>query len=193
MLKLGITGGIGSGKSIICKVFKTLGTPVYEADTRAKELTSDPRIRKDIIELLGSEAYTSNGYNREYVAGVVFNNPAILQKINAIIHPAVDKDFTSWAAKHTQYKYVVKEAAILFESGAYKRMDQTVYVSAPESVRIKRVTKRDGVKEEQVRLRIQNQWSADNIRSLADSMIVNDEKHLVLPQILQIHNELINR
>ena len=190
MLKLGITGGIGSGKSTVCKIFKSLQVPVYHADDRAKELVyTDEVLRNDIISEFGEKAFTHSTYNREYIASVVFGDKDKLEILNQIIHPRVEKDFEDWYRKQKS-NYVVHEAAILFESGVYKQMDYTLFIDAPVNYRIERVMKRDEITEEQVRVRLNNQWPADKISELADWVIVNDGKTLILPQILEIHNYL---
>lgn len=193
MLKLGITGGIGSGKSIICKIFSALGAPVYHADTRAHFLVEyDQELKKHILNLLGPEAYEGQKYNREYVARKVFADEGLMQQLNRIIHPAVEADFTSWAEAHSEYSYVVKEAAILFESGADKSVDRTVYIDAGEDIRVQRVVKRNHVSAESVRSRMKFQWPAEKIRPLADMVIENNGNTLILPGILKIHFQLIS-
>ena len=190
MLKLGITGGIGSGKSTICKIFKSLQVPVYHADDRAKYLVSaDKEIQNDIISVFGEKAFTHSTYNREYIASVVFKDKNKLESLNRIVHPRVEKDFSDWYQKQN-CSYIVHEAAILFESGVYKQMDYTLFIDAPVNYRIERVVKRDKVSEKQVIVRLNNQWPADKISEMADWVIVNDGKTLILPQILEIHNYL---
>lgn len=190
MLKVGITGGIGSGKSIICQVFKALQVPVYNADEHAKIIVeTDPNIKSRIIKIFGEQSYTGSTYNRKYIAEKVFNNKLLLEKLNKIVHPAVANDFSNWIKKF-KFPYVIEEAAILFESGAHEKMDKIIVVEAPEELRIKRIRKRDGLKEEEIRFRVQNQWSTDKLVALADWVINNNDKILVLPQILHLHNKL---
>ncbi len=191
MLKLGVTGGIGSGKSITCRIFSTLGVPVYNADEKAKLLVNtDEDIRNTIIREFGSESFTNSTYNRQFIASVVFKDKKKLQLLNRIIHPAVEKDFKNWYRKQDYY-YIIHEAAILFESGTDKFMDYTLLIDAPENYRIDRVTKRDKTTQKEVALRLKNQWPADKISKMADWVIVNDGKTLILPQILKIHHYLI--
>lgn len=191
MLKIGITGGIGSGKSIVCSVFRLLGVPVYHADDRAKYLMeNDIDIRTQIISLFGDEAYNGSNYNRKYIASLVFTNDSLLTKLNNIVHPYVANDFILWTELFKESAYVIEEAAILFESGAGKKMDYNILVDAPEEQRIKRVMKRDNLTEEEVRIRINKQISTDKIRHLVDWIIVNNNKQLILPQILKIHSQL---
>lgn len=193
MLKLGVTGGIGSGKSLVCNIFTALGTPVYHADERAKILVNThDEIRKTILKEFGETSFTGSHYNKQYMASIVFKDPKRLQILNSIIHPMVEEDFRKWCQKHNYY-YVVHEAAILFESGAHKHMDYTLLIDAPVNLRIERVTKRDNISKQQVELRIANQWATDKIREMADWVIVNNGKSLILPQIMEIHNFLIKK
>lgn len=190
MQKIGITGGIGSGKSYICTCFEHIGIPVYYADTEAKRLTNlNSNIREEISKLLGSKSYNSDGLNRAYVASKVFNNKDLLNKLNQIIHPAVEIDFIQWANQQ-HAPYVLKEAAILFESGSYKNTDHVIVVDAPLELRIKRVLERDKTTREEILKRIQNQWTTDKKKNLADFVIYNDDKTLILPQILRIDKTL---
>ncbi|WP_167615067.1 dephospho-CoA kinase [Maribellus sediminis] len=188
---VGITGGIGSGKSTVCKVFRFLGVPVFEADTVAKHLTNTkPVIRKGLIELFGSDIYTENGtLDRKKLAGYIFNNDIQLQKVNELIHPVVRAEFLAWAKEQTA-PYVIHEAAILFESGFYKMMDYTLLVSAPEKERIARVMKRDKVTEQQVIERIKKQWPDSEKRKLATAEIKNSDSDLILPGIIKIDKQL---
>lgn len=194
MLKLGVTGGIGSGKSIVCKVFQELRVPVYYADLRARALTETSlSLKQRIIRLLGSESFNSQGYNRKYVANVVFSDREKLAGLNAIVHPAVNLDFEQWLIARKQYSYIVKEAALLFESGSNKTMDYTIYINAPVELRASRVIKRDGLSKSEIISRIKNQTPADKIMPLTDRVIENDDKQLVLPKVLEIHNMLMKR
>ncbi len=188
---VGITGGIGSGKSTVCKVFRFLGAPVFEADSVAKHLTNtNPVIRKGLIELFGSDIYTENGtVDRKKLAGYIFNNDIQLQKVNELIHPVVRADFLTWE-KAQLAPYVIHEAAILFESGFYKMMDYTLLVSAPEHERIERVMKRDKISEQQVMERIKKQWPDSEKRKLATLEIKNSDSDLILPGIIKIDKQL---
>ena len=195
-LKIGITGGIGSGKSVVCEIFKILGIPVYDADTRAKALmTEDKNTVKSIKEAFGPEAYTPDGLlNRTYLAKTVFNNREKLQLLNSIVHPAVARDYEKWVISHSQSPYLIKEAALLVESGSYTQLDVLINVTAPEALRIARVVKRDPHRtEEDVRKIISNQLD-DRARSAkAQYVIVNDDKSLLIPQVLKIHRQLLNK
>ena len=189
MIKIGITGGLGSGKSTVCKVFKVLGIPVFNADEEARRLMQeDKNLVEKIKELFGEEAYLNNKLNRAKLAAMVFENKDLLQKLNALVHPAVGKEFIRWAAKQTDQPYVIKEAAILFESNAHRGLDYVITVSAPEKLRIERIMQRDGVSEEQVKQRMQNQWPERKKVQLADFVVVNDDKKMVLPQVMRLHD-----
>jgi dephospho-CoA kinase len=192
MLKIGLTGGIGSGKSYVCKVFSTLGIAIYPSDQKAKTLLrSNSDLRNEILTEFGPEAYTDKGYNPAFIAGLVFQNIELLQRLNQIVHPYVAIDFVNWCHKYEHTAYIIQEAAILYESGAARLMDYCIVVEAPEEIRIKRVIERDHCDRAQVVNRIQNQWSADKLRSLADWIIQNDDKNLILPQIIKLHEQLI--
>ena len=190
-LKIGITGGIGSGKSTICRIFKILGIPVFEADLVAKQLLqSNAEIRKGLIHLFGEGVYLEDGtVNRKKLAEIIFNDDVQLAKMNALVHPVVRNEFHEWV-KQQNSLYVIHEAAILFESGFYKLMDFPILVSAPEEERIQRVAKRDGVSEKQVKERMAKQWTDEEKRKLADYEIVNDNKNPVLPEIIKIDKRL---
>jgi dephospho-CoA kinase len=187
MLTVGITGGIGSGKSYICNIFKAMGVPVFSADEEAKSIANDSAgIRNEIVNLFGNNAYKNNVLNRKYIAQIVFSNSDLLNKLNNIIHPAVELKFITWCNHYAHYDYVLKEAAILFESGSYKKLDRTIAVSAPQALRVKRILERDNISAEAIQDRMKNQWPADKIESLADFVIKNDDNSLILPQIITI-------
>lgn len=190
-ITVGITGGIGSGKSTVCKVFRWLGIPVFEADLVAKELiNTDTKIREGLIDLFGSDIYSRDAtLDRKKLAGYIFNNDIQLQKVNALIHPVVRAEFLKWTKEQTA-PYVIHEAAILFESGFYKMMDFTILVSAPEEERIERVRRRDRSTEEQVRERMQKQWPDSEKRKLATVEIKNADSDLILPGIIKIDKQL---
>ena len=191
MIKVGITGGIGSGKSTVCKVFKVMGIPVFDADAIAKQLmTSDPEIIKSLIKAFGTAVYLPNGLiDRKYLAGLVFKDESLLAKLNSIVHPAVLKEFNEWCSTK-QTTYILHEAAILFESGFYKLMDKIIAVVTDEDERIERVIKRDGATIELVRQRIQNQMSDTERIKMADFVISNNDNELIIPQILTIDKKL---
>lgn len=191
MLKIGVTGGIGSGKSTVCKVFSVLGIPVFEADRIAKSLmNTDLEIREKLVNLFGAAVYLPDQtVDRKYLAGIVFNDPSLLAQLNAIVHPVVRKAFFDWCDKQ-QSPYIIHEAAILFESGFYKMMDKTITVATSENERIQRVMKRNGLTFELVQERIRNQWSDDERIKLADFVIRNNDDELIIPQIIEINKKI---
>lgn len=183
---IGLTGGIGSGKSTIAKVFIALGYPVYHADNRAKYLLeNDENIKLRIKALLGNEAFIGDKPNRKFIAEAVFNNQLLLNGLNQIVHPAVKSDFIHWLSSQNS-EIVFREAAILFESGSYSDCYRIINVSAPEPVRIKRVLERDGTNEEAVKSRIKNQISDEERIKRSHFVITNNDKQLVLPQLFVI-------
>jgi dephospho-CoA kinase len=194
MLQVGITGGIGSGKSTICKVFSLLGVPVYDADSRAKYLTeNDPVIRKALIEWLGEEVFHEGKLQRAWLAAQVFHSKEATEKLNSITHPVVGEDYKRWAASQ-QTSYVLKEAALFYESGSYKDMDLMIVVTAPEVLRIERVLKRDKSRTlDQIKDILKRQIPEEEKVSRADYCLVNDGKSLLLPTILELHKILTDR
>lgn len=193
MLKIGVTGGIGSGKTIVCEIFELFGIPVFYADAVAKEvMISDDELKKGIIDSFGLKAFSQNGIlNRKYIADIVFNDKKALELLNALVHPAVFRAFDSWVLKHSDAPYVLKEAALLYESGSYKMCTHTILVEAPEPIKISRVMKRDGITEAEVRLRMARQLSDSEKEKMADFIILNDEKQLLIPQVLKLHEQFI--
>jgi len=189
-LQVGITGGIGSGKSLVCKIFGVLGVPVYDADYRAKNLmTTDGILIDQIKKEFGSLSYDEQGgLNREHLSAVVFNQPAMLTKLNAFVHPRVEVDYSQWVADHIKYKYVLKEAALLFEAGSYRKLDQIILVTAPQEIRIGRVLTRDKHRtREDIEKIIKNQLPESEKEMKADFVIRNDESELIVPQVLKLH------
>ena len=193
MLQIGVTGGIGSGKSLVCSIFQSLGIPVYEADQKAKELTiTNKEVRNKITESFGEISYQNNVLNKVFLAKQVFNNVEKLKILNAIIHPAVAKDFDTWKFQFNNKSYILKEAAILFESGSYQNCDKIILVDAPEIIRIKRVIKRDKTSEQEVKQRMKNQWNSEKKAGLSDFIIDNSESEALIPQVMQIHEKLLS-
>ena len=193
MLKIGLTGSIGSGKTTVASAFRALGVPVYIADIEAKKFLFDPVVISLIVELAGREVLTSEGaIDRKALAGKVFSNPERLEGLNAIIHPRVRQNFMQWVEKHHLHPYVMQESAITFESGFYTMFDLIVVVAAPQEERIQRVLRRDGFTREMVLERIDNQWSEHIKVEKADFVIQNSDTDMVLPQLLKIHHELLN-
>ncbi|MGW8315380.1 MAG: dephospho-CoA kinase [Bacteroidales bacterium] len=194
MFQVGVTGGIGSGKTLVCNVLEKLGIPIYKADLEARRLMEeDLALMGQIVELFGEEAYIDGVLNRSYLAGRVFGDRKQLERLNGLVHPAVRKDYHRWLNEQKGVPYVVEEAAILFESGASRWMDLVVMVYAPEAMRISRVMDRDGVEEETVRKRMAQQMGEEEKRAKADLVIVNDEHVRLLPQILDVHRQILER
>lgn len=194
-LRVGITGGIGSGKTTVCRIFEALGVPVYDADYWAKWLiVHDLEVRTAIVGLFGAEAYLPDGaYNRPFVAAIVFENPEKLAALNAAVHPAVERHSRAWHEQQARagYPYTLKEAALMVESGSHRFLDALIVVTAPEEIRIRRVMERDGISEATVRARLRNQMPEAEKEALADFLIVNDGKHLIIPQVWVVHRSLL--
>ncbi|MBL7892680.1 MAG: dephospho-CoA kinase [Bacteroidia bacterium] len=191
MLRIGITGGIGSGKTLVCRIFEQLGVPVYYADTAATEIFYRKDIQQQIIKVFGGKLIDDKGFiDRKQLSALVFNDKSLLEKLNAIIHPAVALDVEDWSRKNAHAKYVLKEAAILFESGTNKGLDKVITVTAPVDLKIARVIKREVWSREEVEKRMQNQWSDEEKIKRSDFVIYNDEQHLVIPQVLAIHEKI---
>lgn len=191
-LRVGVTGGIGSGKSTVCTLFSLLGIPIYTADDRAKWLMSkNPELCLQITETFGNSAYTTTGeLNRAFLAETVFSNPANLAKLNALVHPAVQKDFADWASQQSA-PYLIKEAALLFETGASKELDFTINVSSPLKIRMARILLRDPHRtEEQINQIINQQLPDEEKNKLASFVIKNTDNKLLLPQVLEIDKKL---
>ncbi len=192
MLKIGITGGIGAGKSTVSQLFKMLGVPVYNSDESAKWLMNhDLDLKNKIKTLLGNNAYNDDEeVNREFIALKIFNDKALLAHLNAIVHPAVKKDYLDWSISISNNKYSLKESALLFETSMYKELDKNILVVAPLHLRISRVMKRDGISQELVEERIKNQLSEEEKIPLADYIIYNDESASLIEQVLAIHQQI---
>lgn len=183
---IGLTGGIGSGKSVVANVFATLGIPVFNADEEAKRIMqTSPEIKAAIIEQFGAEIYNASGLQKEKLAAIVFNDPFQLQLLNAIVHPVTIQAAKDWAAKQTS-PYVIKEAALIFESGAAEGLFKVIGVTAPLPLRTLRVMQRDGITKEQVEARMRNQISDTIKMRLCDFVIQNDNQQMVIPQVLAI-------
>jgi len=186
-LKIGITGGIGSGKTLVSGVFQKLGAPTYNADDRAKWLmNNNTKIIIKVIDLFGPEAYINGELNRSLIAKQVFKNTSLLAKLNAVVHPIVFDDFDEWYEAQT-YPYVLKEAALLFESGSYRDLDAIITVDAPLEIRLKRASIRDQKSEDEIKGRIKKQYPNEIKVKAADFVINNDGITPVLPQVLQLH------
>lgn len=194
MLKIGITGGIGSGKTTVTGIFKLLGIPVYDADTRAKEImVENPGVRMAIITLAGEKTYDHTGaLDRQYLADRVFQDDFLRQELNAIVHPAVHLDFRNWAEKQENAPYVLDEAALIFESGGDRNLDRMILVTAPREMRIKRVMARNRMDRASVEARIAAQWTDLQKMPLSDFVIVNDQRASLVRQVMEIHGLLLS-
>jgi dephospho-CoA kinase len=195
MLKVGITGGIGSGKTTVSKIFESIGIPVYYADDRAKALmTGDRMVKRKIIDLFGVEAYFRNGrLNRKYISSIVFEDKSKLEALNGIVHPSVALDGKKWfdVQVSKNFPYAIKEAALLIESGSYKELDHLILVSAPLDIRIKRVVKRDKTNIKAVEARISKQMPDEQKKPYCNLQIINDGNTPLIPQVIKIHQWLI--
>ncbi|MBO9618143.1 MAG: dephospho-CoA kinase [Niabella sp.] len=193
MLKVGITGGIGSGKTLVASLFKTLGIPVYDADAAARQLmNADPGIRDQIIESFGEAAYVSGQLDRSYIAAQIFGNDTKRQLLNSIVHPATIRDSANWFQKQ-QTPYAIKEAAILFESGSDKFVDYVIGVTAAEALRIQRTMERSHLSEVQVRARMSKQMNEAEKMALCDFVIDNNGTISLVEQALTVHALLLER
>lgn len=191
---VGLTGGIGSGKSTIAKSFLThWNIPTYVADTAAKRLiTTDKKLQQEIIAIFGEQAFINGNYNTIYISGIIFSDEEKLKKLNAVVHPAVQKDFQQWVSEQTT-PYVLKESAILFESGSYKDCHWVISVVASEETRIKRVMLRDGIDRKSVEKRIKNQWTDTEREKYSTFIIKNEENDIFLEKIKEIHFEILKK
>ena len=194
MLKIGLTGNIGSGKTTVSKVFELLGIPIFYADDAAKQaMVTDAILINEIKAAFGGQSYFEDGaLNRKYIAGIVFKNDSQLKKLNSLVHPATFRAFDTWLKNSKNVPYVLKEAALLFESDSYKMCDYTILVKAPSETRIRRVMQRDGLRREEVESRNAQQFSEEKKAALADYIVINDDVQLVIPQVLQLHQVLLS-
>jgi len=191
MLKVGLTGGIGSGKSTVAAMFETSGTPVYYADKEAKRLMiEDKGLNQSIKNLLGDESYINGILNREYIASIIFKDKEKLEQLNQLIHPLTVANSLKWMSQQTE-PYAIKEAALIFESNSESHLNVIIGVTSPESLRIKRIMERDGIDEVAVRQRMSRQMSEKEKMKRCDFVITNDELILLTPQVIRIHETLI--
>ncbi|MFY7970370.1 MAG: dephospho-CoA kinase [Flavobacteriales bacterium] len=188
MKVIGLTGGIGSGKSTVARVFERLGVPVFYADLVAKAAYTEPSIQLSVTSLFGSDIFENGVLNRAILAERVFSSPSLLAQLNALIHPYVAEQWRIWRKQHSSSPYVIREAAILIESGSYQDCDAIIQVTAPIEDRIKRVCKRDGTSEEQVRSRMNNQLSDEERMKYAQYELKNDNRESLLETILRLDN-----
>lgn len=191
MLRIAITGNIGTGKSTVCKVFESLGINVYYADTEARKFYLEKNVISAVKQLFGEEIFDENDIlNASLLAGLVFGNPDKLKQLNAIIHPLVLDDFLQWADQQLETKYILYESALLFESGFHKHFDKSILVTAPTSLAKSRVLSRDGLSEEEFDARKSRQTPQDELIKRADIILENDEKSPLIPRVLAIHQGL---
>ncbi len=190
---VGVTGGMGSGKSVVCRVFSLLGIPVYDADTEAKLLYEKyPELKEKVKEQIGEDAIDKSGkINKKKLSEIIFNDDKKLALLNKLVHPIVKKDFTAWVEVNKGFPYLIKEAAILIESGAASQCDQVINISSPYDLRIKRLMKRDGKSKSDLEKIIAKQMSDEERSSHSDYIIYNDEVQMVIPQVLKIHQAIL--
>lgn len=188
---IGLTGGIGSGKTTVAKLFETMDCAIYNSDEKAKELYFNTSVKAQVISLLGNASYL-NEYeiNKDYISRKVFSDTQLLHQLNKIIHPAVKEDFTNFQSKFSPETLIIKETALLFETGIYKELDYSILVTAPVFVKIERVIKRSNVTKEDVEKRMLTQWTDERKSPLANFIIVNDNNQALIPQVLQIIKKL---
>ena len=190
MLKVGVTGGIGSGKSSVCKILECLGVPVFRADDEGRRLLrEDTEIQQKVVGLFGDSILVNGRLDRKKIAAIVFSDEKKLVQLNSVIHPAVRNSFLNWVDKQNA-GIIIEEAAILFESGAYKNLDTVIVVTAPEKLRIERVMKRDNTTEQEVRVRMKNQISEEERVKRANHVIVNDGSTMLIPAVLELYKSL---
>jgi dephospho-CoA kinase len=194
MVKVGITGGIGSGKSIVCRIFSMIGIPVYYADDRAKYLMNyHSGVKELLISRFGSELFSQGTLNRPMLAGIIFNDKTALNFVNSIVHPAVLNDYLEWIRNLPTCDYCIKEAALLFESGSNKELDYMITVVCPEKIRIERVMQRDNVSYEKVYERVRNQWNDEEKVKYSHFVIYNDNQNSLIEQVLQIQKKILKQ
>jgi dephospho-CoA kinase len=190
MLRVGITGGIGSGKTTVCSIFEKLGVPVYYADTRAKDLVNtNQELQNKITNAFGQNSFIEGAYNRAFIASIVFSDIEKLELLNSIIHPFVLNDWLTFCQKYAQRPYVIKEAAIMLETESKNSVDHIVLVHAPLETRIQRIHARDKVSENEIKARIESQMPEDKKMKLADSIVYNDQAHSLIEQVLALHKK----
>ncbi|MFM9945221.1 MAG: dephospho-CoA kinase [Bacteroidia bacterium] len=190
---MGVTGGIGSGKSTVCQIFEHLNVPIYYADVRAKALMQeDPNLKKQIRKAFGWDAYDEKDQlNRSYLAKIVFNNSEKLTILNTLVHPSVFADYRQWVARQSEHPYSIKEAALMFETDSYKELDKIIVVTAPINLRLERVVQRDNVKNDDVLKRMENQMNDRERIAKADFILKNDGKLSLVHQVLQLHHQFL--
>ena len=189
MKKIGLTGNIGSGKTTVGKIFETLGVPIFNADGEAKKLMSVNPLKNQLIETFGQAVFQEGHLNKKYLSTIIFNEPDKRRLINQLVHPQVQFHFEKWCQNQNS-SYIIKEAAILFESGTYKSLDAIICVTCPEAIRIERLLQRDGLTLSQIQQRIHSQWEEKNIIEKSDYILDNSGNQLIIPQVLNLHQKL---
>lgn len=190
LLKIGITGGIGSGKSTVCTIFQILGIPVFNADIEARKLYDEPQVKEAIILAFGDNMYPQGVFDKKAMADLVFQSADKLKQLNELLHPLVQIQFDTWLQQQ-ESPYAIKEAALLIEAGSYQQLDALILVTCPMNKRIERVMKRDRVTEDEVLARINKQLSEEDKRALCQYEIINDDRQLLIPQVLQLHHQFM--
>ena len=190
LLKIGITGGIGSGKSTVCAIFQILGIPVFNADIEARKLYDEPQVKEAIILAFGDIMYPQGVFDKKAMADLVFQSADKLKQLNELLHPLVQIQFDTWLQQQVS-PYAIKEAALLIEAGSYQQLDALILVTCPMNKRIERVMKRDRVTEDEVLARINKQLSEEDKRALCQYEIINDDRQLLIPQVLQLHHQFM--
>jgi dephospho-CoA kinase len=190
LLKIGITGGIGSGKSTVCTIFKILGIPVFNADIEARKLYDEPQVKEAIMLAFGDNMYPQGVFDKKAMANIVFQSADKLKQLNELLHPLVQIQFDTWLQQQ-ESPYTIKEAALLIEAGSYQQLDELILVTCPMNKRIERVMKRDRVTEDEVLARINKQLSEEDKLTFCQYEIINDDRQLLIPQVLQLHHQLM--
>lgn len=191
MIKAGLTGNIGSGKSTVARIFQALGVPVFHADQEAKNLYRDKAVLQEVTEAFGKEVINEAGeLDKARFASIIFSDKEKLRQINTIIHPKVRQKYYDWLELHQNLPYTLQEAAIMIESGLYKKLDRIIVVAAPKQERLQRISNRDGFDKQEILKRMDNQFPESKLRTYADFVIENHDHQLVIPQVLEIHKTL---
>ncbi|MFI5134490.1 MAG: dephospho-CoA kinase [Chitinophagales bacterium] len=193
MLKIGITGNIGTGKSTVCKIFETLGIPVFYADDESKKiLAHDGDVHSELRKIFGEEIFIEGSPDRKKIADIVFHDRSKLEQLNALLHPAVIRKSEEWFQQLSGVPYAIKEAALIYEVSGEKLLDKVIVISSPENISVQRIMQRDKVPEEEIRSRMKNQWPQKLKEDIADFVIRNDDEHLLIPQVMDIHSQLLS-
>jgi dephospho-CoA kinase len=190
MLKVGVTGGIGSGKSTICKIFEALDIKIFYADTEAKNLLDTHEVIEFYIKEFGPVVFTNKQLDKQKIAQLIFSNPSALHKVNSFIHPKVNSRFNDWCLKFQSEPYIIKEAALLFETGAYLQLDYNILIVAPMELKITRTAKRDVIPRDQILERANSQWNDEKKIPLANAIVSNDNNELLIPQVLKLDKKI---